>query len=83
MFYCCELMERNGRSSNAVTFVFSLKACGSIEASDIDQEIHDRFVGNTLVDMYAKCGSLIDARHVFEKLHIRTRVFVPECHGIC
>lgn len=26
------------------------------------------FVGNTLVDLYAKCGSIEDAWHVFEKL---------------
>ncbi|XP_024522676.1 pentatricopeptide repeat-containing protein At4g18520, chloroplastic-like isoform X1 [Selaginella moellendorffii] len=28
----------------------------------------DVFVGNTLVDMYAKCGSMADARRAFEKI---------------
>eukprot|EP01018_Ginkgo_biloba_P012923 Gb_21951 [translate_table: standard] len=28
----------------------------------------NRFLGNTLVDMYAKCGSLVDARRVFDDM---------------
>lgn len=31
----------------------------------------DVFVGNALIDMYAKCGTLGDACDVFEKLHVR------------
>eukprot|EP01018_Ginkgo_biloba_P007740 Gb_39702 [translate_table: standard] len=30
--------------------------------------VSDRFLGNTLVNMYAKCGSLVDARRVFDEM---------------
>ena len=60
-----EQMQRLGIPSNTVTLVCCLKACGSIRATLAGNEIHkdivqkaverDYFIGNTLVDMYAKC----------------------------
>lgn len=32
------------------------------------------YIGNTLVDMYANCGSMVDARHVFDNLPQRNVV---------
>ena len=74
-------MEVDGVSPNDVTYVCSLKACGLIGALDKGRQIHadlvvegfedDLFVGNTLVDMYARCGSLIEARELFDELQTR------------
>ncbi|KAI5062622.1 hypothetical protein GOP47_0023161 [Adiantum capillus-veneris] len=77
-----DLMQCEGVFPNAITFVCSLKACGSLKAADKGQEIHaeaerkgflerDLAVGNTLVDMYAKCGVLDRAQEVFDKLLFR------------
>jgi pentatricopeptide repeat protein len=64
-----------------VSFICGLKACGNLDAIDKGREIHmeafkrgleaDVSVGSTLVDMYAKCGSLIEARNVFDNLPLR------------
>eukprot|EP00250_Pteridium_aquilinum_P004804 c15006_g1_i1 orf=2-625(+) len=60
------------------TFVALLKACAVMKNPVTGQEAHndiakegfegDSFVGNTLVDMYAKCGLLYEARDVFDSL---------------
>ncbi|PON85681.1 Tetratricopeptide-like helical domain containing protein [Trema orientale] len=52
-----------------------LTSCGSIEALKYGRQVHaftikvnlgyDDFVKNSLIDMYAKCNSLTDARRVF------------------
>ncbi|KAI5081458.1 hypothetical protein GOP47_0004641 [Adiantum capillus-veneris] len=76
---CFDLMQLKGVTPNATTFVCSLKACGSIQAEDKGREIHveaerqglleqNVIVGNALIDMYAKCGFLITAQEVFDKL---------------
>eukprot|EP01018_Ginkgo_biloba_P009799 Gb_07723 [translate_table: standard] len=61
-----------------VTFSSVLPACANLAALQRGKEIHediirsgfqsDVFVGSALVDMYAKCGSLEDARQMFEKM---------------
>ncbi|XVF15067.1 hypothetical protein REPUB_Repub09cG0117600 [Reevesia pubescens] len=53
-----------------------LTSCGSLEALDQGRQVHaysikanlesDNFVINGLIDMYAKCCSLIDARRAFD-----------------
>jgi pentatricopeptide repeat protein len=63
---------------NSVTFVGVLNACASVLALEEGRSVHqqisrsgcecDVFVGNSLVDMYAKCGSLEDAWGVFNKM---------------
>ena len=73
-------MERLGIPSNTVTLVCSLKADSSIRAKLASNEIHkeilqknverDYFFGYTLVDMYAKCGSLVEADVVFNRISI-------------
>jgi len=64
-------MQQEGVQPDSVTFVGVLNACASIlvleEGWCVHQEIvefgwdSDVFVGNSLVDMYAKCGSIEDA----------------------
>ncbi|KAJ7566960.1 hypothetical protein O6H91_02G125700 [Diphasiastrum complanatum] len=79
-----EDMQRSGFKPNDGTYVSILKACGSIRALDDGKLIHaeiveggletDPFIGSTLVDMYAKCGSLEKAREVFDKFTERNAV---------
>ena len=79
---CYERMQLQAISPNIATFVCSLKACITISAIDIGCKIHleierlgliekDLLVGNALVDMYMKCGSLIKAQDVFDMLPSR------------
>ena len=79
---CFEQMQSEGLSPNGVTFICMLKACGSIGAIEKGKQIHENILnrgllakdislGNTLVDMYAKCGFLTKARKVLEELPVR------------
>ncbi len=71
-------MQQEGVEPNSVTFVAALNACANIAAIDEGRDIHKQiiqsgyesnlFVGSSLVDMYAKCGSIVDARRVFNKM---------------
>ena len=80
--YKFENMQQEGFSPNAVTFACILKACGATGAIDKGKSMHDEIVqrnllkhdpvlGNALVDMYGKCGSLVMAQKVFEELLVR------------
>ncbi|KAJ7551987.1 hypothetical protein O6H91_06G037400 [Diphasiastrum complanatum] len=72
-------MQVDGVEPNTVTFVGALNACSSVLALDKGRGIHvqvlssglksDDFVGSALIDMYAKCGSIEEARRVFENMH--------------
>ncbi|KAJ7541880.1 hypothetical protein O6H91_10G080800 [Diphasiastrum complanatum] len=76
-----EQMKQEGVQPNNVTYVVLLKACASIAALEKGKQLHsdimksgsesDLIVGNTLVDMYAKCGRIGDARQVFNNIHGR------------
>eukprot|EP00250_Pteridium_aquilinum_P017134 c23471_g3_i1 orf=467-3109(-) len=73
-----ELMGCKGIKADKVTFLSSLKACGSIGAIGQAKLIHEQImrdalesdivVGTTLVDMYAKFGNLKEADNVFNRL---------------
>ncbi|KAI5055257.1 hypothetical protein GOP47_0030402 [Adiantum capillus-veneris] len=78
-------MARNGISPDGVTLVCSLKACGNKGDAGRVREIHaeilkkgllegDIILGGSLVDTYAKCGSLVEAQEVFDKLPARNIV---------
>jgi pentatricopeptide repeat protein len=88
---CCEalkffrLMQSEGLSPDAVTYLCTLKACGSTGSIDNGIHIHNKVVndklldkstvlGNALVAMYVKCGSLAKAHAVLEELPIRNPV---------
>ncbi|CAM6030174.1 unnamed protein product [Sphagnum balticum] len=74
-------MQLEGVQPNPVTFVGVLNACASVVALEEGRNAHeqiiqsgfesDAFVGSSLVDMYAKCGSIEDAQSVFIKMRIR------------
>jgi pentatricopeptide repeat protein len=71
-------MQQEGVRPNSVTIVGVLNACASIVALDEGRCVHqqivecgwdsDVFVANSLIDMYAKCGSMEDAWRVFNKM---------------
>ncbi|XP_057868278.2 pentatricopeptide repeat-containing protein At5g48910 isoform X2 [Cryptomeria japonica] len=79
-----ELMQRKGVEPNQFTFPSVLPACGVLGILERGRKIHedvvrggfegDVFVGNALVDMYGKCGSMKDARQVFDKMPQRNVV---------
>eukprot|EP00250_Pteridium_aquilinum_P004822 c15019_g1_i2 orf=717-1601(+) len=82
---CYEQMQVEGVSPNAITFVSTLKACGSIRATSRGHILHieikrqgllqtNIYVGSALVDMYAKFGSLMRARQVFDEVPARNEV---------
>ncbi|CAI0423022.1 unnamed protein product [Linum tenue] len=73
-------MRRIGFRPNHFTLAAVLKACVGLEAFDLAKGLHgcalktettydkNTVVGNALIDMYAKCGSIKDARLVFNGL---------------
>ncbi len=71
-------MQREGVEPDAVTFVGVLNACASVGALDEGRQIEEQvmqlgfeyedFVGSSLIDMYAKCGSIEDAWRVFNRM---------------
>jgi pentatricopeptide repeat protein len=79
---CFAEMQGKGFSPNAATFICGLRACGSTGAIGRGHEIHAEIerrglldagpsLGNSLIDMYAKCGSLSKAQEVFDHLPAR------------
>jgi pentatricopeptide repeat protein len=74
-------LQQEGVQPNSVTFVAVLNACASVVALEEGRSVHEQiiqsgcesdvFVGSSLVDMYAKCGSLEDAWRVFHKMPSR------------
>ncbi|CAM6042113.1 unnamed protein product, partial [Sphagnum compactum] len=77
-------MQQEGVQPNPVTFVAVLNACASIVAIEEGRRAHEQiihsgceadvFVGNSLIDMYAKCGSMEDAQRVFNEMPSRSVV---------
>jgi pentatricopeptide repeat protein len=71
-------MQQEGVQPDPVTFVGVLNACASAVTLEEGRCAHeqiiqsgfesDSFVGNSLVNMYVKCGSIEDARSVFNKM---------------
>uniref|UniRef100_A0A2P2JDS2 DYW domain-containing protein n=1 Tax=Rhizophora mucronata TaxID=61149 RepID=A0A2P2JDS2_RHIMU len=67
-----------------VTYSSALRACASLAAMDSGTQIHSLLsktiydknivVCNALIDMYAKCGGIKDARLVFDRLQERNEV---------
>jgi len=71
-------MQRAGIEPDKLVFLSVIKACGSLSDLQAGRKVHediigagfesDVFVGNALTSMYAKCGSLQNARQVFERM---------------
>eukprot|EP01018_Ginkgo_biloba_P032084 Gb_05882 [translate_table: standard] len=71
-------MQLAGVQPNQFTFASVLPVCAHLEALEHGKEVHIKiitggyqssvFVGSALVDMYVKCGSIENARNVFDKM---------------
>lgn len=71
-------LQQEGIKPDIITFIYIFKACGNIGALGQGKLIHNQIIGSgldsdvvvvsTLIDMYAKCGSLKEAREAFDKL---------------
>ncbi|KAH7364943.1 hypothetical protein KP509_18G000200 [Ceratopteris richardii] len=78
---CFALMEGTSCSPNAATYVCALQACGKLGALVKGQCLHvdvsqkgletNLFLGSSLVDMYLRCGAVIEAEDVFKKLPVK------------
>jgi pentatricopeptide repeat protein len=80
---CFERMQKEGFLPNVITFLCILRVCGSTKAVDKGKQIHEEIstrgllnqnsvvLGTALVDMYAKCGELVRAQELHDKLHVR------------
>ncbi|KAI5061094.1 hypothetical protein GOP47_0023599 [Adiantum capillus-veneris] len=81
---CFDKMREEGVELDRVSFLFLLKACGSIGALRKGRVVHEHIirggldsnvvVGSTVVDMYAKCGSFNEARVALNRLRGRNTV---------
>ncbi|KAI5070898.1 hypothetical protein GOP47_0013149 [Adiantum capillus-veneris] len=77
-----DLMVQKNIKPDNISFACVLKACCQIGVINDCKLLHDQIirvdlnsdvlVGNALVDMYAKCGRLPEARYVFNTLPART-----------
>ncbi|MCO5595398.1 hypothetical protein L7F22_049440 [Adiantum nelumboides] len=77
-------MQGDGLQPDIITYSSVLKACNDREDLEQGRLIHsqmtrsgtelDEVAGSTLIDMYAKCGSLTEARQVFDDWPSRDRV---------
>lgn len=83
-FELFRLLESEGMRPDAVTLVSILKACSSLSFLNLGKYIHGHIVkfgveislfsSNTLINMYSKCGSIDDARNVFDGMEERNVV---------
>eukprot|EP01018_Ginkgo_biloba_P029996 Gb_33537 [translate_table: standard] len=74
-------MQRAGVKADQFTFASILRACAGLVALEEGKKVHTHVIINgfasdvvllsALIDMYAKCGSMDDARHVFDKMSYR------------
>ena len=79
-----ESMEFEGITTDSATLVCGLKACANLGAIEKGREMYgnimkkslerDIVVGNTLIDMFSKCGCITEAKDVFDKLPARNAV---------
>lgn len=77
-------MQLDKVEPNEFTLVNLLKACTELGSLKLGRWIHDYalkngfdlgvFLGTALIDMYSKCGSLVDARRVFDEMQIKSLV---------
>ena len=86
-------MRQEHVQANEITYVSILKACASPLSLKWGREVHvlirrdglesDIRVGTALIQMYAKCGSIDEARQAFDKLTNRNAVSRTAMVGAC
>eukprot|EP01018_Ginkgo_biloba_P007200 Gb_03578 [translate_table: standard] len=75
---------QQGSMSTSFTYGCLLQGCANMKALDEGKQVHlhiiktgfelDIFLVNSLVSMYVRCGSLVDARQAFDKIPTRNLV---------
>ncbi|XP_010245939.1 PREDICTED: pentatricopeptide repeat-containing protein At4g33170 [Nelumbo nucifera] len=83
-FLLYQKMRRSGIPSDEYTFATLIKACSYSTALEQGRQIHanivkseyvsDSFVGTSMIDMYAKCGSIEDSYKLFKRMHVKNIV---------
>ncbi|XP_047325444.1 pentatricopeptide repeat-containing protein At2g13600 [Impatiens glandulifera] len=79
------LMMGSGFDPDEVTLASVVSACASLKACKEGRQIHarsmklerlrsDHILSNTFVDMYAKCGRIVEARRIFDRMENRNVV---------
>ncbi|KAK4846956.1 hypothetical protein QYF36_023613 [Acer negundo] len=74
-----------GNSLIAMTLLSLLSSCGCIQAVNQGREIHgyvvrnssriyNKFLNNSLIQMYCDCNSMVDARRLFEGVQLKDTV---------
>ncbi|CAM6110065.1 unnamed protein product [Calypogeia fissa] len=71
-------MQEEGIDPDPVTYVGILNACASMAALEEGRQVHEEiiqlgwdsrdFIGSSLINMYAACGRVDDARRAFDKI---------------
>uniref|UniRef100_A0A2P2LFV8 Pentatricopeptide repeat-containing protein At4g02750 n=1 Tax=Rhizophora mucronata TaxID=61149 RepID=A0A2P2LFV8_RHIMU len=71
-------MKRDGERSNRSSFTCSFTACANIAALELGKQLHGHlfkvgyqtgcFVGNALLAMYCKCGSINEAHNIYQEI---------------
>ncbi|KAF9681154.1 hypothetical protein SADUNF_Sadunf06G0196000 [Salix dunnii] len=77
-------MASSGVKPNDFTFSTNLKACGLLNGLYIGRQVHDtcvktgfdmvNVVGNSIIDMYSKCGRINEAASMFEVMPVRNLI---------
>lgn len=76
-----DLLEQRSIKLNPSMYSQLLQECRDMRSLAMGKKVHshmiktgfkpESYVGNRLLDMYFKCESVLDARQVFEKMHVR------------
>ncbi|KAK2991766.1 hypothetical protein RJ640_015500 [Escallonia rubra] len=82
--YLFSQMESGGFSANCFTFTSVIAACANLAVLGCGQQVHGGIfrrgldgnlaLANALIDMYAKCGSIVDSRRIFGEMSCRDLV---------
>ncbi|XP_024516600.1 pentatricopeptide repeat-containing protein At3g09040, mitochondrial-like [Selaginella moellendorffii] len=74
-------IREDGDNASVSLVIDALRECGRLKDLKTGRRLHREcggsiniFVANTLVDMYAKCGSVVEACQVFDKMEERNTV---------
>ncbi|KAK1568306.1 hypothetical protein Q3G72_022865 [Acer saccharum] len=84
-FVVFDLMRKAGFNVDGRTLLSLLSACGCIQALNQGREIHgyvvrnssriyNKFLNNSLIQMYCDCNSTVDARRLFERVQLKDTV---------
>ncbi|XP_008789295.2 pentatricopeptide repeat-containing protein At4g33170 [Phoenix dactylifera] len=75
-------MRQSGSLPDEFTLASLIKACSCLAASEQGKQIHanaiklecasDAFVGTSIMDMYARCGSVEDSYNLFKRMDVKS-----------